>query len=190
MNMADGLAASYSLDAARSRFLVRAYAAGLLSGFGHNPTVAIRGFTGEARFLSQSPERSSLRFRIDAASLAVTGDISDKDRHDMERAMNEDVLETARYPEITFESYSAQANQIAEGMYRIKIAGKLVLHGVARDLEIPCNLTASDDSLRANGEFTIRQTDYRIRLVSVAGGALKLKDELKFTFDIVARKKQ
>ena len=47
-----------------------------------------------------------------------------------------------------------------------------------------------DDSLRANGEFTIRQTDYRIKLVSVAGGALKLKDELKFTFDIVANRKQ
>ncbi len=41
--------------------------------------------------------------------------------------------------------------------------------------------------LRANGEFSIRQTDYGIRLVSVAGGTLKLKDELKFTFDIVAQ---
>ena len=45
------------------------------------------------------------------------------------------------------------------------------------------------DILRANGEFTLRQTDYRIKLASVAGGALKLKDELKFTFDIVARRK-
>jgi len=43
--------------------------------------------------------------------------------------------------------------------------------------------------LRAFGDFTIRQSDYRIKLASVAGGALKLKDELKFTFDIVARRK-
>ena len=44
--------------------------------------------------------------------------------------------------------------------------------------------------MRANGEFTIRQTDYGIRLISVAAGTLKLKDELKFTFDIVAHRKQ
>ena len=42
--------------------------------------------------------------------------------------------------------------------------------------------------LRANGEFSVRQTDYGIKPVSVAGGALKLKDELKCSFDIVARK--
>jgi len=43
--------------------------------------------------------------------------------------------------------------------------------------------------LRANGEFPLSQRAYRIKPVSVAGGALKLKDELKCTFDIVARKK-
>ena len=42
--------------------------------------------------------------------------------------------------------------------------------------------------LRASGDFTLDQTDYNIKLVSVAGGALKLKDELKFSFEMVARK--
>jgi polyisoprenoid-binding protein YceI len=106
----------------------------------------------------------------------------------MERAMREDVLEIARFPEIVFVSSSAQANRITEGMFRMKISGKLTLHGVTRDLEISCNVTVGDESLRANGDFTIKQTDYRIKLVSVAGGALKLKDELKFTFDIAGRR--
>ena len=47
--------------------------------------------------------------------------------------MREEVLETERYPEITFESSGIQASRIAEGMYRMKIAGKLTLHGVERD---------------------------------------------------------
>jgi polyisoprenoid-binding protein YceI len=190
MNIAEGLVAPYILDAARSRFMVRASASGLLSAFGHNPSIAIRVFTGEARFRLESPEKSSLRLKIDAASLAVTGDVNDKDRHEMEHAMQQDVLETASYPEITFVSSSAQASKITEGMYRMKIAGKLTLHGIVRDLEIPCNVTAGEDSLRANGDFTIKQTDYRIKLVSVAGGALKMKDELKFTFDIVGQRKK
>ena len=44
--------------------------------------------------------------------------------------------------------------------------------------------------LRASGDFSLDQTDYNIKLVSVAGGALKLKDELKFSFEIVARKQE
>jgi polyisoprenoid-binding protein YceI len=190
MNTAEGLAPSYLVDAAKSRFLVRASASGLLSAFGHNPTIAIRDFTGEAWFRAQSPEQSSLRLEIAAASLAVTGDVNDKDRYEMERAMREDVLDTARYPQIEFASSGIQANKITEGMYRMKLAGKLTLHGVERDLEVPCNVMVSDDGLRANGEFSIRQTDYGIRLVSVAGGTLKLKDELKFTFDIVAHRRK
>jgi hypothetical protein len=42
--------------------------------------------------------------------------------------------------------------------------------------------------LRASGDFTLSQSAYSIKPVSVAGGALKIKDELKFSFEIVARK--
>ena len=125
MNTTEGLVASYILDAAKSRFLVKATATGLLSAFGHNPTFAIRRFTGEAWFRLESPERSSVRMRIDANSLTVTGDVNDKDRNEMERAMREDVLETARYPEIMFESSTVQANKITAGMYRMTLGGKL-----------------------------------------------------------------
>ena len=46
------------------------------------------------------------------------------------------------------------------------------------------------DSLRAFGNFSLLQTDYDLKLASVAGGALKVKDELKFSFDLVGRKKE
>jgi polyisoprenoid-binding protein YceI len=189
-NVAESLRPSYVLDPAKSRFLVRASAIGLLSAFGHNPTIAIRCFKGEARFDLEVPERASLQFEIDTSSLAVTGDVNEKDRNEMERAMRENVLETDRYPEIRFVSSTVEAATITEGMFRLKIGGALTLHGATRDLEIPCNVIVAGDSLRANGEFSIRQTDYGIRLISVAAGGLKLKDELKFTFDIVAHRKQ
>ena len=44
--------------------------------------------------------------------------------------------------------------------------------------------------LRASGDFILKQSDYRIKPISVAGGALKLKDELKFAFDIIARRQE
>jgi polyisoprenoid-binding protein YceI len=189
-DVAQGAVVRYAVDSAKSRFLVKAAAAGMLSAFGHNPTIAIRGFTGEAGFRPQAPEQSSLRLEIDAASLAVSNDVSVKDRQEMERAMKEEVLEVSRFPTIRYEGAGAQAVKIADGLYRVTLAGKLALHGVERDLSFPCNVTVGDDNLRTNGEFSIRQSDFQIQLVSVAGGALKLKDELKFTFDIAAHRVQ
>ena len=188
-NIAKGQAASYVVNAAKSRFQAKAVASGMLSAFGHNPTVAIRGFTGEASFSQEAPQESSLRITIDAGSLEILGDVSEKDRQEMDRMMKADVLETDRYPEIRFEGAGKVATRLAEGMYRITLDGRLTLHGVERAVEVPCNVTVGEESLRANGEFSIRQTDFQIKLVSVAGGTLKLKDELKFTFDIVARRR-
>ena len=42
--------------------------------------------------------------------------------------------------------------------------------------------------LRAFGEFSVWQSDYHIKLISIGGGTLKLKDELKLKFDIGARR--
>lgn len=188
-NMAKGLTPSYVVDAGKSRFQAKAFASGMLSALGHNPTVAIRGFTGEAWFRPEAPEQSSLRIAIDASLLAISNQVSEKDRNEMDRVMKEEVLETERYPEILFEGKGKDGTKLAEGMYRIMLDGKLTLHGVERDVEFPCNMTVSEDSLRANGEFSIKQTDYRIEPVSVAGGTLKLKDEMKFTFDIVGHRR-
>jgi polyisoprenoid-binding protein YceI len=179
----------YLIDASMSRFTVRGFASGLLSGLGHNPVVAIRGFNGEASWDPAVPAEAHLRMVVLAISLAVQNDVSDKDRREMERGMQDDVLEVARYPEMVFESTAVSAVQ-GSGPVRVKIDGNLTMHGVTRPQSLPAQLAPVGDTLRANGEFSLRQTDYRIKLASVAGGALKLKDELKFTFDIMARRKQ
>lgn len=126
-----------------------------------------------------------MRLKIRSASLSVQNDISDKDRREMERVMRGDVLEVSRYPEIIFEGAAVSAS--ANG--RVEIDGTLSLHGVTRRERVTAQLALTGDILRAFGDFAIRQTDYRIKLASVAGGALKLKDELKFNFDILARKR-
>ena len=94
----------YRIDPGRSRFMVKAFATGMLSAFAHNPTMAIRDFTGEVEFSPDSPEQSSLNIRIQSGSLQVADEVSDKDRREMERQIREDVLETDHYPEIVFES--------------------------------------------------------------------------------------
>jgi polyisoprenoid-binding protein YceI len=178
--------ANYRIHTEVSRFTVRGFAGGLLSGLGHNPVLAVRDFSGEAHVEPDALEKSSLCLKIKAGSLEVQNDASDKDRREMKRVMDEEVLEVARYPEIVFKSAVVSGAKTGDGFYRLVIEGNLTLHGVTRRLSVPAQAWATKDQLRANGEFSVRQTDYGIKLASVAGGALKLKDELKFAYDIVA----
>ena len=180
----------YLLDKSASRFTVRAFAGGVLSAMGHNPTIAIRDFTGEVNFDPADPGRGTLRMQIRADSLEVTDDIKNSDRKDMEGMMKQQVLQTTQYPNITFEAAATSANQLSEGRFQVSLNGTLSLRGATGHAPVTTQVTVLGDMLRASGEFSILQTDYGIPLVSVAGGALKLKDELKFNFDIVARRQE
>jgi polyisoprenoid-binding protein YceI len=114
--------------------------------------------------------------------------MGERDRREIERTMKEEVLETAKHPEITFESSDISMVKTSEGQYNVDISGTLSLHGVTRPQAVPAGVVINAGTLRAYGEFSLRQTDYGMKLASVAGGTLKLKDELKFTFDIVAHR--
>lgn len=181
---------AYLIDGRASRFTVRAFASGMLAAMGHNPTVGIRDFSGEMSFNPEKVEAGSLRLVVKAGSLSVQDDISDKDRREMERLMNQEVLETARFPEIRYEASDITVTRASEMLYSAALNGELTLHGVTRRQPIDARVTLLGSMLRASGDFTLDQTDYNIKLVSVAGGALKVKDELKFSFEIVARRQE
>jgi polyisoprenoid-binding protein YceI len=180
----------YVTDPRASQFTVRVSSGGLLSAFGHSPTITIRDYSGAAEVNSEHLEQSSLKLTIQAASLTVQDDISDKDRREIERTMQQDILETPAYPEIVYECSSVTASETAEGQYSVTLNGDLTLHGVTRSQPVSARVTLDGTSLRAFGNFSLLQTDYDLKLASVAGGALKVKDELKFSFNILARKKE
>ena len=169
----------YVADKRASQFTVQVFSGGMLSAFGHSPTIIIRDFTAEADVNPGNPEQASLKVVIQAASLSVKDDISDKDKREIERMMQQEILETSSYPEIVYECSSFAAT----------LNGELTMHGVTRPQPVTARAALTADSLRAFGSFSLLQTDYELKLASVAGGALKVKDELKFSFNILARKK-
>jgi polyisoprenoid-binding protein YceI len=181
----------YLIDPKGSWFTVRAFATGMLSAFGHNPTIAIPDFQGEIQFGTDTLEDASLRIVIQAASLVVTDDISAKDRQEIERRMHEEVLDADSFPEIIYECPRVSSVQkLGEGLYSVSLDGELALHGVTRSQPVAARVTLKGDRLRTTGEFSMCQSDYGIRPVSAAGGTVKLKDELKLSFDISARKQE
>jgi polyisoprenoid-binding protein YceI len=190
MRAAAETAVRYVMDTRASQFTLQVFAGGLLSAFGHSPSIAIRDFSGEAQVNPTDPTQSFLRVVIKAESLTVKDDISDKDRREIERVMQQEILETSSYPEIVYECSDFAANPAGDGQYAVTLNGDLTLHGVTRSQPVPARVTVTEDALRGFGTFTLLQTDYDLTLASVAGGALKVKDELKFSFNILARKKE
>lgn len=181
-------AETYSINAMVSRFTVQAFASGLLSAFGHNPKIGIRDLKGEIRFNPAQIEQSTMHLVVRADSLTVIDNISDKDRRDIESDMRAKVLETGKYPEIVFDVAGVSVKKVDDGQAQVTLNGQLTLHGVTRAQKVPATAVVTGDMLRAFGEFSLLQTDYGIKPVSAVGGGLKVKDEVKFTFDIVARK--
>jgi polyisoprenoid-binding protein YceI len=180
--------ATYVLDPRISRFSVQAFSGGLLSALGHNPVIAIRGLVGDVSFRGETLEDASLIIRADAGSLYLMDDVSERDRREIERNMYYAVLETDRFPEIIFVSSHVEVVERNENLYNVRLEGNLTLHGQTRAMAIPAKVTVNDGLLRAFGEFALWQTDYNIALVTIAGGTLKLKDELKLKFDLGARR--
>lgn len=179
--------ARYRLDASQSRFMVRAFAGGLLWFKGHDHFIAVRDFSGEAQLAPGTINPASLQMTIRADSLVETRDVfTEQQKQIINRELREIVLETNKYPEITFKSTDVTVN-LSGGQVEAKIGGDLTLHGVTRHIVIPAQVTLSGDTLRARGEFTVNRSDYGVHATSALHGTIRVRDKLRFTFDIMAR---
>jgi polyisoprenoid-binding protein YceI len=177
----------YRLDAARSKFIVRAFAGGALWFKGHDHFVAARDFTGEARLTPGSVSPASLTLVVRAASLAETRDVfTEQQKKIINGELHDIVLEPDKYPEITFKSTDVSA-ETHSGVFKIKLGGDLTLHGVTRHVTIPADVTLDGQSLRARGEFEIKRSDFNVKATSAFHGTVRVRDRLKVIFDIVAR---
>ncbi|MEP7346942.1 MAG: YceI family protein, partial [Gemmatimonadaceae bacterium] len=176
MTTEDGASNSrFVIDTGLSRFTVRAFASGLLSAFGHSPTFAVRDYSGEVTLNPAAIASASLTLKAKAASLSLVDDVSQSDRRAIEKTMQDEVLDSAQYPEIAFVSEKISVIPDSEGgAFHLSLSGKLTLHGITHNLTIPARVTLGDNELRAFGEFTIPQSKFGIKPVSVGGSMLKV----------------
>jgi polyisoprenoid-binding protein YceI len=176
----------YRFDPGHSRFTVQAFASGLLSFLGHSPTFAVRNFDGELRWQPEMSEGTGLEVTVRADSLELIDNVRPADREEIEGRMRREVLDVAAYPEIRFQATEIATATLAANRYRLRIVGLLSLHGVTNRETVDAELLLHDDGIRLGGEHPLRLSDYRIRPVAALGGAIRLRDQLRVSFDIVA----
>jgi len=178
----------FTIDPAASRFTVQAFVTGMLSAFGHSPTMSIRDFDGQLSFIPESFEKAQLRMTLKTTSLEVLDDMKNDDRRQLVQKMNAEVLEIDRFQTAEYTSNGIIVQKTNNGALSAHMDGDLAFHGVTHRQAIDARVAEMGSTLRISGEFSLRQSDYGIKPVSFAGGMLRLKDELKFKFELMARK--
>src|SRR4030095_356087 len=104
------LTVRYRLDASRSKFIVHANRSALAYFKGHSHRIAAKDFTGTAEFDLSVVNPASLQMTVRAASLEETDPVfTAEQKKIINKELNEIVLETAKYPEITFRSTGIKA---------------------------------------------------------------------------------
>lgn len=190
MTITKETAVCYQTDTRASQFTVQAFASGLISVVAHSPKIAIRDWKAEVRFVPGSLRDASLKLRAKASSLEVLDELRESDFRQLQNVMHNEVLETPRYPELAFESSDVGVDKLKDDLFRVNVTGKLTMHGVTNNQSFFAQVAFSDTTLRAYGEFTVLQTDYGLSIASIAGGTLKLQDQLKCSFYVVGRKQE
>jgi polyisoprenoid-binding protein YceI len=179
----------YALDMARSSIVIHVGKAGLFSFAGHEHVVTAQRLEGEILAAADDLSRSRVTLTFATAGLRVEeqGEPAGDAAKVQEAMVGPRVLDATRLPTVTFRSKIVTGKGSSSGVYDLNITGDLSLHGVTRSLVVPLRVEVSGDELKASGHLVLRQTDYGINPVSVAG-VVKVKDEIAIDYTFVATK--
>jgi len=165
------------IDAERSAIMIQVDKTGWLSSFGDRHVVRAPIAHGSINGSS----RPAVEFLVESNTLTVLDpNLSiDGRREVQQRMLGPAVLDADRFPAIAFRSTAISAVDAKHW----KVTGDLTLHGVTR----PITGDVSMEDGRYQGLASVKQRDFGIEPIAVAGGLVKVKDDVKITFVIVPR---
>jgi len=162
-----------AIDSAKSSVTVRVFKSGLFSGLAHDHTIQAPVATGN---IDMQEKSVTLTFNVADLKVLDPG-VSGSDRKDIDATMKgPKVLDGAQFSTISFASSSVKTSGD-----RDEVTGTLKLHGASRQITVP---VAWQDG-EYTGSLSLKQTDYGITPVKIAGGAVRVKDEITIEFSIV-----
>ncbi len=162
------------IDVEHSKLTVFVYKSGLFSALADNHAISAQLASGSIS--EESPFSVDLTIR--SADLRVLDPgLSPARRAEVQaRMLGTEVLDVATFPEIAFASVSIEP----AGVDRWNVTGRLTIHGQTRVVIFSVALLNG----QYRGEVPIKQRDFGIEPIKIAGGTVKVKDELKIQFEI------
>ena len=162
------------IDTVGSKLTVRAFKSGLFSGFADNHEIQAPIASG---MIDEAAGR--VKFKVESGKMKVLDPQMKPARRQevQDKMLGPEVLDSTRFPEIRFES-----NSVERSGDSYVVHGNLSLHGVTK----PVDINVRSENGAYTGTCTLKQHEFGIEPISIAGGTVKVKDELKIEFDIRA----
>ena len=175
-------AGDYRFGADTGRLLIRTYRAGLGSRAGHDLTIEVTAWHGTAA-VGANAAASAVALRIDADSFEIREGrggikpLTDTDRADIRKSIR-GLLDTARYPSITFESSGLR------GVQRdLSVEGELTIRAATRPVRVRGSIDESSGKPQLRATAQVLQSEWGIKPYSAFLGALKLRDTVDIDVD-------
>lgn len=181
------------LDSSTGSFRVYLYKEGLLKALGHDHLVVAPDYRGVVDLWTSS---AVLHLEIDTdwleidkpearETVGLKQPIKDSDVAKIRASMKgEKGLDVKRHALIAFASTSIEPVEGEKGFWMVN--GALSLHGTLRTIEFPVELSARPGGYWVSGYVRLNQSDYGIKPFSVAGGAVRVQDEVMVRFHLAA----
>jgi len=168
-------AQSQAIDANKSSLKVRVFKSGVFSAFAHDHEIQAPIDEGTI----DSSVNPSVQLRLDSRKMRVLDpDISADTRAQIQHTMEGTaVLDVEHFPEISYRSTAITKT----GDARWEVHGNLTLHGKNQPVVVMVSLEAG----HYRGSASFKQSAFGIPPIRIAGGTVKVKDEVKIEFDIV-----
>jgi len=174
------------IEPGKGQFLILVGSSGFFSMFGHDHTIEAKEIAGCVEIDGSDLTRSSVELTFAANKITVLDPKeSASDRAKVQQQMDTDVLRTQEFPSIRFRSTAVRRAQGKQNGFVVD--GQLTIRDRTQPVAIPVEVSSSGGSTRVQGEYSFKQTAFGITPVRVAGGAVRVKDEVKVRFDLYLR---
>ena len=106
----------------------------------------------------------------------------------MQEHFNEKYMETEKYPKSVFQGQVIGFNQAIKGQQKVKAKGKLTIHGVTNEVEIPGTIEVTpDNKLNIKSTFMVKLKDYKITIPQLLWQNVAEEVEVKIDFGLKAK---
>jgi polyisoprenoid-binding protein YceI len=186
-------AETYKLDVKASELVVKTWKDGVAAAFAHNHVIQATDFTGELSYDAQKPDATKVNVTVQVASLTPdepalrkkfgeTAEIGEGDRKKVAANMlSEGQLDGAKFPTITFASTSVSKDKKGGTL----LLGKLTLHGVTKDVEVPVTIAVKDGQAIGDGKLRFKTSDFGVKPYSTGLGSIRNRDEVELALHLV-----
>ena len=171
----------FCIQPAQSHFMIHVGSSGVFSAFGHDHLIEATGIKGCAMIDWDNMEKSLVNLTFASEGVKVLDPDHPKDKPEVQKEMETNVLAVSEFPAIQFRSTAVHPTS----QTLLSVEGVLTIRGQSRSVTIPLKFERTGNAIKVSGRHTVRQSAFGIKPTRVAGGLVRVKDDVSCDFNLV-----